>query len=236
MRAVEIFTWFSSGPVSWIRMRRSARLIILLATFSVAVSSWPSFAEDRDSKAPQPIAFVGELVDIKELNYDCGKDCASFDSGYKLEYRVVRELSGTVGQEVVSFDYFGHNGLTQFAFYPHALVFVYRLENENLMARYLAVPVWQTVDGKWGYCGDPYRAEVPKSDRKFHRLKFVSPVAFSDTAAKWRDDDYLWFVGKMQPGRTHCWHGALVEDMVSALLPLAEPGYWRTIGFVRESK
>ena len=216
--------------------RIELRCLFLSAALAVGFSPLTSIAGENVSEVPPPVAFVGELVGIKELNYDCGKDCWDFDSGYEMKYRVIREVSGAVSETVVSFDYFGHNGLTQFAFYPYALIFMYRMDDENLMARYMAVPVWPTIDGDWGYCGDPYWNDIPRQARKFRRLKFASPVTFSSITTKWRDDDYLWFVGKMQPGRKHCWHGAVAEDMVSAMLPVATPGYRRVFQFAPESK
>ena len=217
-------------------MRCRVRLPIFLATLLVAISSWPSFAGGRDSKVPPPIAFVGELIGIKQLNYDCGTDCWDFDAGYELQYRVLREVSGKTGQETVKVDFFGHMGLLPFAYYPHALIFMYRMDDGNLMARYLAYPVWRTIDGKWGYCGDPYWNGVPKSARKFHRLKFESPIAFSTISDQWRDDDDSSIADKMRPGRRQCWRGVDAEDIVPAMLPLATPGYRRIVEFAPKSK
>ena len=199
-------------------------LSALVASLSPAVAR-----ADEMAKEPELTVFVGRLAEVRQLEYDCGRGCWNFDSGYRLRYSVLEAISGDVDPQEESFDFFGHYGLPDFTHYDTALLFVFKGDKENVMARYLAFPVARTDTGAWAFCGNPYPEEVSRADRPaFHRVRFQTPIAASDITAAYRDDmSWSGWKAGMKPGRKRCGNAALAEELAAYFRPGAEPGYNR---------
>lgn len=214
--------------------KRHGRTAVWMCWLSLATGLLsPVVGAGEAGEEPELVAFVGRLTEVRELNHDCGRDCWNFDSGYALTYSVLEVLSGDTGRNEESFDFFGHYGLPAFVHYDTALLFVFKGERSNVMARYLAFPVAQTDEGNWAFCGDPYPEDTPGPDRAaVHRVRFRSPVVLSDVTARYRDDASWrsWF-NEMKPGRERCRRAVFVEDLVEHFQPRAEPGHSRVYLF-----
>lgn len=204
------------------RFSRMATLILLLAALAV-----PSVhAED----AQKPFVFIGRLLAVRELPEECEKDCWNFDSGYELKYEVLQEVSGRSQNSPVTFRFYGHYGLDPFAFYPHALLFVYEEDGLNVMARYLAYPVAKTINGLWAYCGDPYLKDAPESAKKFWKVEFSERVDYSPLTREFHENSTDMQMGEMRRGALHCRKAVYAGDLAAYAISRAEPGYnriWR---------
>lgn len=214
------------------RCRRSLA-VGLLAGLVALTSPVRSADVSGGSVATPPLAiFVGRLLSIEEVDTDCGEDCAPFDSGYVLVYQPLTSMDGGSMASPVRVQFFGHYGLPSFARFDTALLFVFRGERQDVLARYLGFPVAETVDGRWAYCGDTHPDDTPPRDRSLARITFAREVEATDAQIP-QDDAGHRFSGRdaMRPGVRHCAAGMHAEDLVRLHGPDAEPGYLRVWQF-----
>lgn len=207
-------------------MRRRFSWAVVLTLLLVASASPSIHAEE----AQKPFVFIGRLLAVRELPEECEKDCWNFDSGYELKYEVLQEVSGRSQNNPVTFRFYGHYGLDPFAFYPHALLFVYEEDGLNVMARYLAYPVARTINGLWAYCGDPYLKGAPESAKKFRKVEFGERIDYSPLTREHHENSADMHMGEMRRGILDCRKAVYADDLADYAIGQAEPGYnriWR---------
>lgn len=206
--------------------RLGAAIIVAAAFISPACEA---------SENAEPVVFVGRLLQVRELPDECAGTCINFDSGYELEYEVVQDVAGHPKSDLVKIRFYGHYGLQDFAFYPHALLFVYEDDKQSVLARYLAFPVDRTTTGGWAYCGDPYREDALASDKKFRKVEYLERLEYSPVTKQYHEYSASLHAGEMRPGISDCRRGVYVADLAAYAIGKAEPGYNRVWVFKQEA-
>jgi hypothetical protein len=164
-------------------------------------------------------AFVGEQVSFHDTEAQCGSSCWQFDSVYSARYRP-RQVFGDaeLGTAPVQFSVWTHYGYPAFARTPAALLFVWALPESRTLAKYQAMSVDRTADGRWAFCGDPYNDDnaPPAGIPRTVPLRFAEGVVFDDVsrwsaqhiAETFPADGYA-----IVDGKVHCTRGAYAEDI-----------------------
>ena len=96
------------------------------------------------------------------------------DNAFRARYRVLQVFCGDLTRPEIRFDVYDHYGTPPFAQFETVLLFVSRDSGRFVQQKYQFAPVFETTDGSWAGCGDPYWFEP-----KVHRRQFqAKPVAF----------------------------------------------------------
>ncbi len=213
--------------------RLAAALLVGLTVLAApALAAGEGDAPDGASPKPPLSVFIGRLLSIEALDVNCGQDCAPFDSGYALVYQPLKPMQGMPVPSPVRVQFFGHYGLPSFARFDTALLFVFRGERDDTLARYLGFPVAETADGRWAHCGDTQDEDAPPRDRRLARFAFAHKVKTTDAVVPEQDDGHRFSSrDPMRPGIRHCAAGMDAEDLARLHAPRAEPGYLRVWRF-----
>jgi hypothetical protein len=130
-------------------------------------------------------AFVGEKVSFHDTEAQCGAGCWQFDGVYAARYRPRQVFDNAdLGPSPVPFSVWTHNGYPGFAQTPTALLFVWARHEGLQLAKYQAMSVNRTTDGRWAVCGDPYRDDnaPPAGVPRTVSLRFADDVVFDDVS------------------------------------------------------
>lgn len=109
--------------------------------------------------------FVGEKIEVVEFPPAPGE--MRFDAVFDASYRVVEPVYGKFEGDVIKFRVFDHYGFPRFAEFKNVLLFVSKIDGKLYHEKYQYYDVYQTVDGRWASCGDPYRG------MDYHREPFA---------------------------------------------------------------
>lgn len=139
----------------------------------------PRFSEQNEPGVQKSdlYVFVGEKIDVTEVVPPNGE--IWFDSAFDAKYRILETVSGEFDGDVIEFRAFDHYGFPPFATQKNALLFVSKYKGKLYHEKYQYYHVYQTIDGRWAACGDPYLG------MDYHRkpflakdLVFPKPVVF----------------------------------------------------------
>jgi hypothetical protein len=164
-------------------------------------------------------AFVGEQISFHDTEAQCGPGCWQFDSVYSARYRPRQVFDDAeLGTAPVQFSVWTHYGYPEFARTPTALLFVWARPDGLQLAKYQAMSVDRTADGRWAFCGDPYDHDnaPPAGTPRTVPLRFADDVVFDDVSrwsAQHVAEAYPADVYAIVGGKVHCTRGAYAEDI-----------------------
>jgi hypothetical protein len=161
---------------------RPFRLLLIgaLAGSSVEAQS-PAAPSCGDQPGVGLIAFVGRLVDLRPAGTAVAPGQPMIvDQKFLAKYQVLHVICGAYGSPQIEFDVYDHYGTPAFAGFETVLLFVSRLNGRLVHEKYVYEPVYETEDGTWAGCGDPYALETwaPSEDVHAMPIRFKKEVSF----------------------------------------------------------
>lgn len=156
--------------------------------------------------------FVGEKIEVAEFRP--GPD--SMDQAFKAKYRVVEKVYGEFTGNVIEFEVYDHYGIPPFSKFKHVLLFVSKAKGKLYHEKYQYFDVYQTVEGRWASCGDPYRFdEYHRKDFTAQKLEFDPPIMLVRQKPSEDETNEIYPAPyfSMQPNKAKCLMGAYVEDL-----------------------
>jgi hypothetical protein len=159
--------------------------------------------------------FVGEKIELVEVKPPNGE--IWMDSAFDAKYRVIETVHGEFEGSIIEFRVFDHYGYPPFANTSHALLFVSEYEGKLYHEKYQYHTVYQTTDGRWAACGDPYLRGMEYHRKPFtpKPLEFAEPVTFdlenysADKKRKFFGEPFFEIVN----GKAVCKMGAYVDEL-----------------------
>ena len=161
------------------------RFLAWIAAASLLTSAAYAQTIDRKTCGVAPgqnlIVFVGKKVDVREIHPPVDSGVVLLDNVFRARYRVLEVLCGQLPAREVEFDAYDHYGTPAFADVENVLLFLSREGGRLVHQKYQYVPVYQTADGAWAGCGDPYQFEpdVHRGSIRAKPRRYKQPVTFS---------------------------------------------------------
>lgn len=159
--------------------------------------------------------FVGEKIDVVEFRPPNGE--IWFDQAFDAKYRVIETVHGEFEGNVIEFRAFDHYGYPPFANTSHALLFVSKHDGKLYHERYQYHTVYQTTDGRWAACGDPYIHGMEYHRKPFtpKQLAFAEPVTFDLTKYSEKQKQVIFTEPyyEIVQGKAICKMGAYVDEL-----------------------
>jgi hypothetical protein len=124
--------------------------------------------------------FVGRRVAVQPVGTEMPpRQPFIRDSKYLARYDILRVVCGTHPPGRIEFDVYDHYGKPAFSHFETVLLYVGRFEGRWVHAKYLYDPAYETADGDWAGCGDPYALDEPhRGELKAEPIRFKSEVSF----------------------------------------------------------
>lgn len=193
------------------------KLADVVAGFVLGLSvAGTAVAAPDDGTAENLFVFVGEKIDLVKTAPPC-KGCVSLDLHYAATYRILETVYGQAPGDTIRFNVADHYGVPLLSELGTVLLFVTRKPNGAWgHVKYLFVTVYQTVDGKWVGCGDPYGGKSnPQRTVQARPVEFSPPVSFSleDMTPEEIAHDYPAGYFDIRDGHAYCRLGTSVGDL-----------------------
>ena len=143
----------------------SVTLRSLAVLFAMLLAPWPALAQaiDRATCGVVPnqnlIVFVGKKLDVQPFTPELPPGSISMDYAFRARYRVLDVVCGDVPTPEVEFEAYDHYGTPAFSQFETVLLFLLRADGRLFHEKYQYSDVYETADGSWAGCGDPYKLE-----------------------------------------------------------------------------
>jgi hypothetical protein len=127
--------------------------------------------------------FVGEKIEVIELG-PVGDTKYTLDYAFKAKYRVLENIYGDLEKDVIEFTAYDHDGILEFSFFDHVLLYIVKENSEYFHCRNLFSPLFKTRDGRWAAPYDYYEYKPPYnkgSKIKPEKIEFSSIVELDMT-------------------------------------------------------
>ena len=127
------------------------------------------------------VVFVGKKLDVRRFTPELGPDEVSLDLAFRARYQVLHVLCGDLQTTQVEFEAHDHYGTPRFTQFETVLLFLSRADGRLYHQKYQYSDVYETTDGSWAGCGDPYKLEpeVHRGTIRASPITFRRPVTFS---------------------------------------------------------
>lgn len=163
----------------------TVRPIAVLCAMLLAARPALSQAIDRTTCGVVPgenlVVFVGKKLDVQPFTPELGPDEISLDLAFRARYQVLHVLCGDLQTREVEFEVYDHYGTPRFAQFETVLLFLSRADGQFYHQKYQYSDVYETTDGSWAGCGDPYKLEpeVHRGSIRAIPITHKHPVTFS---------------------------------------------------------
>jgi hypothetical protein len=164
--------------------------------------------------------FVGEKIEVVSFEPEIEKGEVLMDFSFKAKYRVIQNVYGKYDKDIIEFEVYDHYGIPPFSKYKNVLLFVSEYEGKLYHEKYQYFDVYQTKNGKWASCGDPYRKDdYHRKNFQAVNLEFNEPLIFdlNDYKKDYRPEYVKEFFKspyfKIADNKAQCLMGAFVEDL-----------------------
>ena len=101
--------------------------------------------------------FVGRKRDVQRIQPEVPVGSILMDEVFRARYQVLQVLCGDLAAPEVEFEVADHYGRPAFEAYPTVLLFLSREGKEWYHEKYQYFDVYESTEGGWASCGDPYR-------------------------------------------------------------------------------
>ncbi len=175
------------------------------------------FEKDKLENKPSKVyAFVGEKVEVVEFKLQLKEGELPFDQAFKAKYKIIQNVYGDYQGEFIEFEAYDHYGYPPFARFKNVLLFVSEYKGKLYHEKYQYFDVYQTKDGRWAGCGDPYQFEdVHRKPVKTFNLEFETPMTYdlSRFNAKQIKEFYPKTYFKVEGKKATCLKGAYIDEL-----------------------
>lgn len=136
------------------------------------------------SKDDSLYVFVGKKVSIKKATQPKLKaDQIRFYTKYKLKFKVVQNIYNKLEEKTVIFYSAAHLGMRELPTSDYSLLFLSNKNGQYNLIRFQFFDVYQTKDGRWASCGDPFYSDEQFKDSlkttiPVGKLNYKKPVTF----------------------------------------------------------
>jgi hypothetical protein len=202
-------------------IRLTLRTFAILFAMLLAARPALSQAIDRATCGVVPdqnlVVFVGKKLDVQPFTPELPTGSVPMDYAFRARYRVLEVLCGDVPTPEVEFEAYDHYGTPAFSRFETVLLFLSHADGRLFHEKYQYSDVYETSNGSWAGCGDPYKLE-PEMHRGAIRAKpvtFKHPVTFSirglteEQIRKWYPQDFF----QRQDSVVVCRAGAPLSDL-----------------------
>ena len=169
------------------RLQNTMMTRIFSVLIAILLGSRPAGSQATDTKpcgvafGQSLVVFVGKKLDVRPFTPTVPDGHVLLDNAFRARYRVLQYVCGNLPAQEIEFEAYDHYGSPAFAEFDTVLLFVSWADGRLVHQKYQYVDVYETSDGSWAGCGDPYRLE-PEVHRGAIRAKpmaFKRPVSFS---------------------------------------------------------
>ena len=194
------------------------RFIIIL----LVLSNTSCAATGQIESTNNLFAFVGEQVDIKEVDNDgpIKEDgdviTISLDSEFKAKYKILEPVFGKYGGgEIIEFTAFDHYGFPDFAKFKTALIFVSEHDGDIYHQKYQFYDVYMTKSGRWAACGEPDDYINIDDPKPLENITFKPPVYedLTHTSDIYANKLYEEPIYEIQGNKAVCKQGVFVDEL-----------------------
>lgn len=162
-----------------------SRLLIIISALAAATQLLPAQVVNAKTCGVAPgenlVVFVGRKLSVRQFQPAVPPGAFLLDHAFRARYHVLQVFCGALTSPQIEFEAYDHYGTPAFAQFETVVLFVSREDGQFVQQKYQYANVYETVDGSWAGCGDPYQFE-PKVHRGRIRakpVKFKRPVVFS---------------------------------------------------------
>ena len=163
------------------------------------------------------VVFVGRKLDVQPFTPKLSPGEVLMDLAFRARYQVVQLLCGDLKTPEVEFEVYDHYGTPRFAEFETVLLFLSREDGQLYHQKYQYSDVYETAEGSWAGCGDPYKLEpeVHRASIRAKPMTYKHPVTFSvqglseDEIRKYYPLDFF----ERQEGVVVCRAGAPLADL-----------------------
>jgi hypothetical protein len=162
------------------------------------------------------IVIVAEKISVAEFRQEPVKGRVIMDQSFHAKYKVIQRLHGTLEKDTCEFVAYDHYGQPAFSNYQFVLLFLIYNNGKLYHEKYQYFDVYQTVEGRWASCGDPYKFDdAHRGKIKPVALDFTKPVSFDlNTLTKEQVKSlYPTPYYTIKNGQAYCRMGAYVETL-----------------------
>ena len=161
------------------------RLISIVLAVTATARGTPAQAVDAKTCGAAPgqnlVVFVGRKISVRPFQPPAEPGTVLLDDAFRARYRVLRVFCGELTSPEIEFEAYDHYGTPAFADFETVLLFVSREGRRFVHQKYQFANVYETTDGSWAGCGDPYQYEpdVHRGRVEAKPRHFKRPVTFS---------------------------------------------------------
>jgi hypothetical protein len=171
--------FFSSNPLGLPKyITQSYAVEDLLSRDSIHIQLIPEkcieYVECADEN-PELYVFVGEVIEVKEIEeaYYCNR--IPFDSKYKAKLKILDNVYGSFSKDTIVFNAYDHYGKPNFANFKNVLIYVAKHCDTLYHQKYQFSPAYQ-IEGKWASTFNNSR----KKNNDLYRQK-AKPMKFDES-------------------------------------------------------
>lgn len=159
----------------------------ILAGLLVCLSS-PAAGQPVDSRTcgvnpgENLIVFVGQKIELRKVaEPHVDEHGWQMDYKFRATYEVFDLVCGDYASPQIKFDIYDHYGTPEFAQFETVLLYVSRYDGRLVHQKYAYDAVYETTDGSWAGCGDPYKndPEVHRGSIRAEPIDYEREVSFS---------------------------------------------------------
>ena len=127
------------------------------------------------------VVFVGRKLSVRQFQPTVAPGTFLMDNAFRARYQVLQVFCGELRSPQIEFEAYDHYGTPTFAEFETVVLFVSREDGRFVHQKYLYANVYETTDGSWAGCGDPYQFEsdVHRGRIQAKPVQFKRPVTFS---------------------------------------------------------
>jgi hypothetical protein len=177
--------------------------------------------------------FVGRKISLRPVGVEVPPGQPFIlDEKYLGEYEVLRVLCGVHPSDHIEFEVYDHYGVPAFAEFATVLLYVSRYNGRLVHEKYLYNPVYETKDGGWAGCGDPYALDhVHRGHIRALQVSFKAEVSFpiANVTESEGSERYPAAYFARRGDRFFCMAGASIDS----LFAIKRDGYLRARGIFR---
>jgi hypothetical protein len=199
----------------------TSRTLAVLCAILLAAPPAFSQAIDRTTCGVVPgqnlVVFVGKKRDVQPFEPDLPPGSVPFDYAFRARYQVLQVFCGDLQTPEVEFEAYDHYGTPAFATFETVLLFLSRANGRFFHQKYQYSDVYESADGSWAGCGDPYKLEPEVHRGAIHAqpITYKHPVTFSvrglteEEIRRWYPPDFF----QRQDSAVMCRAGSPLLDL-----------------------
>lgn len=130
--------------------------------------------------------FIGEKIEVKELDYEKGE----MDSKFTAKYKIIEKICGNYIGDTIEFTVYDHYGRPAFEKFSTVMLYLSEYEGEYYHEKYQYNNLYKTKDGRWASPYDWLEFDLDDTlNNPFKPVKidYLNEVSFSTARLKKQD-------------------------------------------------